>query len=267
MTNSTADRLVDHYLTRLADAAQALPPARRTELLSEIREHIDASMTEGAGPDETSVRTMLDRLGEPDDIIAAAMEIDPPEHPACPPTPLRRQQGIGLEIGAAIMLTAGSLIPILGWLIGVMLLWSSGLWRRSEKILATLVVPGGPGLVLIGGPMALAFGLGASPSSCGGSPAVATAVAALPPSVAGGAQVLPSAVAGGAQIFPAAEACTSSTLAPVLGIALLLFGLVAPVVVAIVLINRARRRAASENQQAQPSSHLASPRMECERDT
>jgi len=256
MTNSTADRLVDHYLTRLADAAQALPPARRTELLSEIREHIDASMTEGAGTDETSVRTMLDRLGEPDDIVAAAMEIDPPEHPASSSTPQRRQQGIGLEIGAAIMLTAGSLIPILGWLIGVILLWSSGLWRRSEKILATLVVPGGPGLALVGG--GLVWGLAAGPAPCT-TQAVGTAVQvfptavasggeALPSAVASGAQVMPSAVASGAQMFPAADACTSSALVPVLWIALLLFVLVAPVVVAIVLLNRARRRAAPEAQ-------------------
>jgi len=259
MTNSTADRLVDHYLTRLAAAAQALPPARRTELLSEIREHIDASMNEGAGTDETSVRTMLDRLGEPDDIIAAAMEIDPPEHPACPPNPQKRQQGIGLEVGAVIMLTAGSLIPVFGWLIGVILLWSSGLWRRSEKILATLVVPGGPGLALIGGGMV--YGLAAGPAPCititsNGlpaavqvlPPAVASGGQVLPSAVAGGAQVMPSAVAGGAQLFPAADACTSSVLEPVLWSALLLFALVAPVVVAIVLINRARRRAAPEAQ-------------------
>jgi hypothetical protein len=54
-------------------------------------------------------------------------------------------------------------------------------------------------------------------------------------------------VAGGGQLIPAAEACTSSALAPVLGIALLLFVLIAPVVVAIVLLNRARSRAALEN--------------------
>lgn len=246
MTNSTADRLVDHYLTRLADAAQTLPPARRTELLSEIREHIDASMSGGAGTDETSVRTMLDRLGEPDDIVAAAMEIDPPERPAYPPTPQRRQQGIGLEVCAVLMLTAGSLIPIFGWLIGVILLWSSGLWRRSEKILATLVFPGGPGLALIGG--AAAWGLAPGPSPCITSNAVATAVEVLPPAVAGGGQVMPSAVAGGAQVIPAADACTGSALAPVLGIALLLFVLVAPVVVAIVLLSRARRRVAPEDQ-------------------
>jgi uncharacterized membrane protein len=247
MTNSTADRLVDHYLTRLADAAQALPPARRTELLSEIREHIDASMTDGAGTDETSVRTMLDRLGEPDDIIAAAMEIDPPEHPTSPPKLQRHQQGIGLEIGAAIMLTAGSFIPFFGWLIGVMLLWSSGIWRRSEKILATLVIPGGPGLALIGTGYVSLLAASASKSACK-TQMRGTAVQVPATAVPSGGEALPSAVAGGAQIFPAADACGSSALTSVLGNALVLFGLVAPVVVAIVLLNRARRRAAPETQ-------------------
>ena len=62
MTSITADRLVDHDLTRLTDAAQALPADPRPELLAEFREHITASRAEtGAG--EAAVRTMLDRLG------------------------------------------------------------------------------------------------------------------------------------------------------------------------------------------------------------
>jgi uncharacterized membrane protein len=65
MTNDTVDRLVDHYLTRLADAAQALPADRRSELLGEITEHIAESRGRRTGADEAAVRTMLDRLGDP----------------------------------------------------------------------------------------------------------------------------------------------------------------------------------------------------------
>ncbi len=189
MTNNTADRLVDHYLTRLADAAQALPTDRRTELLAEIREHIAASMSAGPGADEAAVRTMLDRLGDPADIVAAAMENDPPEHPSNPALRQGQRPGIGLEVGAVVMLTVGSLIPVIGWVVGVILLWTSGIWRRSEKLLGTLIVPGGPGLALIGGAAALA-------------------------------------------------------LPPPLGIAVVLFVLIAPIMVAIVLLNRARSRTA-----------------------
>jgi uncharacterized membrane protein len=257
MTNSTADRLVDDYLTRLADEAQALPPDRRTELVAEIREHIAAAMTTSTAADEPATRTMLDRLGEPHDIVAAAMEFDPPDHPTHPQTSQRRQQGIGLEVGAAIMLTAGSLIPIVGWLIGVMLLWSSGLWRRSEKILATLIFPGGPGLVLVGA--GLASSITTSETVCSG--AVGVGVRVFPTAVASGGQNIPSAVASSGQMIPAAEACTSSALAssalaPVLWIGLLLLVLIAPVVVAIVLLNRARSRAASDVHETVAGEHI-----------
>ena len=189
MTNSTVDRLVDQYLTRLADAAQALPPDRRAELLSEIREHIAAAMAEADGADEPAVRTMLDRRGQPEDIVAAAGEDDPPKDPANAGRSQTHQRGLGLEIGAVVMLTLGSLIPVFGWAVGVVLLWSSGLWRRSEKVLGTLIFPGGPGLALFLGAAAVA---------------------------------LPQA----------------------LGIAVLLFVLIGPMVVAIVLLSRARGRVA-----------------------
>ena len=198
MTNSTADRLVDDYLTRLADAARVLPPDRRTELVSEIREHIDTWMSGNTGADEPAIRTMLDRLGEPDDIVAAAMEIDPPE------------RDLVVEWLAVVFLTFGSLIP-LAWLIGVALLWYSSLWRRSEKILATLIFPGGPALALVGASAIMGLATSSQCLTPHGSPA-----------------------------------CAGFTQAPVLSVALLLIALTAPVVVAIVLINRARRRAAPE---------------------
>ena len=55
------------------------------------------------------------------------------------------------------MLTVGSLIPVLGWAVGVVLLWSSGRWRPSEKLLGTLIVPGGPGMALLLGAAAMAL--------------------------------------------------------------------------------------------------------------
>lgn len=222
MTNSTVERLVDDYLARLADAAQVLPPGRSAELVSEIREHIAASMSGGTGADEAAVRTMLDRLGDPAGIVAAAVEDDPPEHPSNPKPHQGRRSGIGLEVGAVVMLTVGSFIPVIGWLVGVILLWSSGLWRRSEKLMGTLIIPGGPGLLL----------------TLGG----AVALMAIP---AGSCVTAASTDPSGPQVT-AAEVCTGSALPQILGIAVLLIVLLAPIVVAIVLLNRARARAAPE---------------------
>ena len=167
----------------------------------------------------TSCAAGRDRLGDPADIVAATVKDDQPEHPAHPGPHEGRWPGIGLEVGAVVMLTVGSVIP-LGWFVGVILLWRSGLWRRSEKLLGTLIVPGGPGLALFGGAAAASWLWAAQP--CIGP--------------------VTSTISG--QIVTPAQACTSSGLAPAVGVALLLFVLIAPIVVAIVLLNRARGRTA-----------------------
>jgi hypothetical protein len=43
-----------------------------------------------------------------------------------------------------LLLTVGSFLPIVGWLVGVRLLWESRTITRRDKLIATLVVPGGP---------------------------------------------------------------------------------------------------------------------------
>ena len=72
--SASVDQLVNDYLSRLSVAAASLPPTRRAELLQEIREHIESARAAVAAADEATVRTMLDRLGEPEEIVAAAQE-------------------------------------------------------------------------------------------------------------------------------------------------------------------------------------------------
>ena len=87
--------------------------------------------------------------------------------------------------------------------------------------------------------------------------AATAAVQVFPTAVASAGQILPTSVAGSVQMSPAVEACTSSALAPVLWIGLLLFLLIAPVVVAIVLLGRARSRAALDGHEPLAEEHLA----------
>src|SRR4051794_3805379 len=61
--------------------------------------------------------------------------------PAYPP-PVRARSSLR-EVLAVLMLTFGSLLVGIGWLVGVGLLWSSDRWRVSEKVLGTLVWPFG----------------------------------------------------------------------------------------------------------------------------
>ena len=48
-----------------------------------------------------------------------------------------------------VMLLIGAfIVPAVGWIVGVVLLWSSKAWARGQKLLGTFVFPGGLGAVL-----------------------------------------------------------------------------------------------------------------------
>ncbi len=166
MTASAVDLLVSDYLERLTRASYGLPEDRRVELLEEISEHIDSARAAGAAADEAAVRTLLDRLGEPEEIVASARDDEPDQlgagfapargHPpvgsawaASPVVTESVRPSTTLETWAVVMLTLGSFVPVVGWLVGVVLLWLSRRWRWWEKLLGTLVVPFGPGLAFI----------------------------------------------------------------------------------------------------------------------
>jgi uncharacterized membrane protein len=139
-----AKRAVKDYLHELDQELRDLPRSRRQELLGEIHEHIDSALAVAPALDEAEVRNVLDRLGEPSDIAQEA------RHRFGVP----RQRSRGLEIAAVILLPIGGLIiPVIGWFIGVILLWSSRVWTTGEKLAGTLLFPGG--LLL---PFGLTFG-------------------------------------------------------------------------------------------------------------
>ena len=223
--NSTEEALVDDYLRRLEQAAYALPPERRAELVLEIRDHIEeARAAAGGRTDEAWTRSLLDRMGTPDEIVAAATEGEPgAPHSWTPPQPVfvERRPGTGLELAAVLLLTVGSIIPFLGWVAGVVLLWSSRRWRTWEKLLGTLVVPGGPFIVVFAA--TLLPGQVCSSSSVGAAPGND-----------------PTKVVEGT------TTCSGFAFHPAVGIPLLLFALIGPIVLAGWLYARARARAALE---------------------
>ena len=223
---STLDPLVDDYLSRLARAAAVLPPDRRDELLGEIGEHIAVARASGAADDEVAVRNLLERLGEPAEIVAAAQEDGPSAWPVAggwggPSAMVPRPLGTGPELAAVLLLTAGSFVPVVGWVVGVVLLWMSSLWRVREKLLGTLVVPLGPGAAIY----ALPFLLGQS-ETCTST------------------GTLDSGAGADASTGSFSTVCEVSGIPGAAELPLTLVVLVAPVVVAVLLFRAARRRAA-----------------------
>lgn len=69
-----SDPLVEDYLRRLEAVASALPAYRRDELLAEIREHLAEALRQVPAGDEAAVSSVLERLGSPEEIVAAAAD-------------------------------------------------------------------------------------------------------------------------------------------------------------------------------------------------
>lgn len=126
--NATQHRLVDDYLHSLDEAAKLLPRHDRDELVDQIRAHLDEAIGEDAT--EADVRNVLDALGDPRDIVAAAGPVR---------APVRR----GAREVFALLLLATGFPPAIGWIAGLILLIASPLWSVRQKWLGALVWPGG----------------------------------------------------------------------------------------------------------------------------
>jgi len=128
---SSGERLVKEYLARLRAAGRALPRAERRELESQIEEHLRDALP--AGADEAETRSALDRLGSPEAVIAEHLD-----------RVGARAGGAGAaDWSAVILLLFGGLLAMVGWFVGVVLLWRSHVWSAREKVIGTLLVPGG----------------------------------------------------------------------------------------------------------------------------
>jgi len=131
MTTDTLHPLASEYLERLRRAGRRLPPARLRELVTEIEGHLSEAIDPNAS--DAQALTVLDKLGEPEAIIAAETP-DPDELPA--------RRGTKEWVAIILVLGGGFLIGI-GWFVGLVLLWNSRAWSTREKWIGTLVVPGG----------------------------------------------------------------------------------------------------------------------------
>jgi hypothetical protein len=146
MTTDTLHPLAAEYLQRLRRAGRVLEPGRLRELLAEIEAHLSEAIDPSAS--DAQALAVLDKLGEPDAIIAAETPRpdEPPNRPA-----IRNWATI-------ILLLLGGFIFGVGWFAGLILLWTSRAWTTRDKWIGTLVIPGGLatsviiGLIAIGAP-------------------------------------------------------------------------------------------------------------------
>jgi hypothetical protein len=122
---------IAHYLKRLSEAARDLPRGRRRELVAEIEQHIRDALVESPVENEAEMLTLLDRIGDPNEIAMAASGQP------------RVTRSTTMETWAIILLLLGGFLWGIGWIAGVVLLWSSSLWTTRDKLIGMLIVPGG----------------------------------------------------------------------------------------------------------------------------
>jgi hypothetical protein len=136
MTATHADQLIDGYLARLRVAATDLPASVHDELIEDMRAHIAEARARETEETDATILNILDRLGDPELLVAEARQRPTPAPASqAPAAPWLYRPGL-LEIAAVI------LVPFL-WPIGVILLWISPAWNWRDKLVGTLVPPGG----------------------------------------------------------------------------------------------------------------------------
>lgn len=124
-----ADKLVQRYLAQLDAGLQGVDAARREEILADVHAHIEEGRS-GLDPDDAAgVRTLLARVGDPAAIAAEAGA----------PFPGSRRW----DVWAPWLIIFGPIASGLGWVAGVLILWTSPTWNQRDKLIATLVPPVG----------------------------------------------------------------------------------------------------------------------------
>jgi hypothetical protein len=124
-----ADKLVRRYLAQLDEALRGVDASRREEILAEVHEHIEQGRDRLDTDDTASVRTHLDKVGDPAAIAAEA---------GAPPPGSRRW-----DAWAPWLIIFGPVASGLGWIVGMFILWTSPTWSRRDQLIATFVPPAG----------------------------------------------------------------------------------------------------------------------------
>jgi uncharacterized integral membrane protein len=125
MSAPHADTILGGYRLRLEEELNGLPRARREEIIAEVDAHIRDARTADAAETDADLLNLLDRLGDPGVIGTEARERFDVAEPA---------SAGGREVIALLLLVVGPfIVPVVTWVLGAMLVWSSVAWSAREK--------------------------------------------------------------------------------------------------------------------------------------
>ena len=169
--NVHADPQVDDYLRRLDAAASALPAHRREELISEIRDHLQEALRQTPASDETAVRNALERLGPPEEIVAAAADSAPSDQLGAPFRETNGSAIVAVVLGVLWFAGIGSVLALVFGYRARREIKSSGGSQKGSGLATAGIILGWIGIaVLVAGVAAGLAVMVVAAGSSGGAP-------------------------------------------------------------------------------------------------
>ena len=143
MTKTSTPQVVRRYLGELNRTLAGVADDVRQGIVAGVAEELE-------GLDAVAAASRIESLGDPAFIAAEARAEAQaearagaaPNPSAAKLTPSRASEQRWYVVVTALLLEFGGLlVPLAGWVAGIMLLWSSPLWTRGEKLVAMIVPP------------------------------------------------------------------------------------------------------------------------------
>lgn len=147
-----APQVVRNYLAQLDAALEGVP----ADLANDVRSGIEEELSR---LDAATASVRIEELGDPVFIAAEVRDaVGPVPATATVDTPKPLTATRGFAIVAALLVAIGGIVvPFVGWVLGIVWMWMSPVWRRWEKWVATLAGPAAIALTFLVGLVGTAF--------------------------------------------------------------------------------------------------------------
>lgn len=158
MTNATTPQVVRSYLAALEAAMTGVPREVADDIIAGVAEELD-------GLSAADAAARIEELGDPVFIATEARSGgEPVLEPATTPSPAATSPSAYAIVTVLFLILGGFVIPVIGWVIGVVLLWASPVWTTRQKWAGALA---GPVVALVGVALFVSISLLATVASAG----------------------------------------------------------------------------------------------------
>jgi len=127
------------YLLALSDALAGESAQVRGDIVAGVREEL-----EGLDAEQTAAK--IAELGDPASVAASARKQQAPvrverivDVPVVgPPLPTAEPRWLSL-VAAVLVMLGGIVVPLVGWVAGIVVMWTSKAWMRRQKLFVTIL--------------------------------------------------------------------------------------------------------------------------------